>query len=191
MPSDWKLPDERSGVLFRLCVIGYDSLRWGFELNLKGYYIQSFALVRQGWESWLHGAYLHLYPEREVSEWRDFRSRPKPSQMRKAVADRSSADGSINEDFRAALNDLADTYAALAHPTEDAVSATIALKGDELWVLRGGAFDRARFLRTVNLLSLTANLLASLIWILLPEERAYYDEGQAMSAELAKWGVTG
>jgi len=82
MPAEWRVPSEREGLILQLAILGYDSLRWAFELSLKGYYVQSYALIRTAWECWLHAAYLHVYPERDVADWRTFRTRPKPMEMR-------------------------------------------------------------------------------------------------------------
>ena len=72
-----------------LSALGYNSLRWSWELLLKGYYAQAIALSRTSWEAWLHGAYLSLYPEVELKSRRDFDQRPKPSKIRQLVASRA------------------------------------------------------------------------------------------------------
>lgn len=189
MPAEWTVPSVREGLILQLVTMGYDSLRWAFELGLKGYYVQAYALIRTAWESWLHAAYLHLYPERDVEEWKDYRTRPKPVAMRRAVAERGDTTGALNDDFRSAMNDLADTYAAFAHPSETSLRSTLGKRGDELWLRRGGEFDQTRFLMTANLFCLTAYLLATMTWILLPNETGYREEGETLNTDLAAWRV--
>ncbi len=187
MPDEWKVPDIRSGVILQLTVLGYDSLRWAFEMSIKGYYAQSHAMVRTAWESWLHAAYLHVYPEKAVDEWRDFRTRPKPVEMRRAVAARSDRTGATNDALRAAMNDLADTFAGLSHPSNESVRLTLGTKEGALWLLRGGEFDRTRFLQTANVFSLTACLLSTMLLILLPENEEYRVRSESLHNDLASW----
>ena len=78
--------------------------------------------------------------------------------------------GAPNDDFRIAMNQMADTYAAFAHPSDESVRSTLGQRGDELWLRRGGEFDKARFLMTANLFCLTSYLLSTMIGILLPQD---------------------
>ena len=189
MPDKWAVPDAREGLILQLSALGYDSLRWAFEISVKGYYLQAYALIRQGWESWLHAAYLHVYRDRPVDEWRNFRTRPKPTAMRKAVAARSSATGASNDEFAEAMDDIADAYAGFAHPSAESVRLTLGTRGDDLWLRRGGEFDTGHFLRIVNFFCLTAYLLSTMMIILLPEETAtdYRRRVDQLHDDLAAW----
>lgn len=169
MPDEWAVPDVREGLILQLTVLGYDALRWALEISLKGYYLQAYALIRQGWESWLHAAYLHVYRDRPVDEWRNFRTRPKPVAMRKAVAARSSATDASGDGFAEAMDDIADTYAGFVHPSADSVPLTLGRRGEDLWLRRGGEFDAGHFLNTVNFFCLSAYLLSTMMIILLPD----------------------
>lgn len=187
MPDEWIVPDVREGVILQLVVLGYDSLRWAFEISIKGYYVQAYALIRQGWESWLHAAYLSIYPDRPVDEWRNFRTRPRPAEMRKAVAARSSATGVPNDEFAAAMDELADTSAGFSHPSAESVRLTLGKRGDDLWLRRGGEFDAGHFLRTVNFFCLSSYLLSTMILILLPDETEYGQRGAQLHDDLVAW----
>jgi len=187
MPDEWTVPDVREGLILQLVVLGYDSLRWAFEVSVKGYYVQAYVLIRQGWESWLHAAYLSIYPDRPVDEWRNFRTRPRPVEMRKAVAARSSATGVPNDDFVKAMDELADTYAGFSHPSAESVRLTLGNRGDDLWLRRGGEFDAGHFLSTVNLFCLTAYLLSTMMVILLPVETEYARRGDQLHDDLTAW----
>ena len=179
--------EELNRTILLLATLGHDSLRWSFELLLKGYYGQANALARMAWESWLHGAYVLLYPER-LEEWREFETRPRPVEMRKLVAKRVAQGGSVTEkQFRLGLSKLYSGYSEYSHPTDIALGVLIAKRGEELFLRLGGEYDQTLYLQSVEMFCHASEVLFALLYVLLPDEKDYQTQGDALRDELSAW----
>ncbi len=179
--------EELNRTILLLATLGYDSLRWSFELLLKGYYGQSIALARMAWESWLHGAYVLLYPKR-LEEWREFKTRPRPFDMRMLVAKAVAKGGPMTENqIRRGLSNLYSGYSEYSHPTDIALRVLVAKRGEE-WSLRlGGEYDQTLYLQSVEMFCHASEALFALLYVLQPDEKDYQTQGDALRDEFFAW----
>ncbi len=177
--------------VLRLGTLGYNSLRWAFELLLKGYYTQANALSRLAWECWLHGVYLILYPD-QLEEWREFKTRPRPWNMRKLVTEGmerlSREPESIDwQAHRADLDRMYFSYSEYSHPTDIALRVLFEDRNGELWLRLGGAFDDVLILQSTDMFCYATEMLFTLLYVLLPEDADYSDGGTVLREELNAW----
>ncbi len=178
---------ELNRTILLLATLGYNSLRWSFELLLKGYYGQANALARMAWESWLNGAYVILNPER-LEEWREFETRPWPNKMRKLIAKRVAQGGSVAEkEFRLGLSSLYSGYSEYSHPTDIALRILVAKRGEELSLRLGGEYDQILYLQSVEMFCQASQVLMALLYVLLPAEKDYQTQGDALRDEFFAW----
>lgn len=180
--------EERPLTILRLAALGYNSLRWAIELLLKGYYTQANALSRTAWECWLHGAYLNLYAERPLDEWRDFKTRPPPGQMRRLVSDRAAQEGPIDRlGFQDDMDSLYSQYSEYLHPSDRALRVLVTRRDQELWLRLGGDFDGLLLLEATSFFCSAASMLSTLFYFLLPNDAEYHADGGALRETLADW----
>lgn len=183
-PFKW---EELNGTILLLATLGNDSLRWSFELLLKGYYGQANALARMAWESWLNGAYVILYPER-LEGWREFETRPWPKEMRKLVASRVAHGGSIPEkEIRLGMSNLYSGYSEYSHPTDIALRVLVSKRGENLSLRLGGEYDQTLYLQSVEMFCHASEVLIALLYVLLPAEKDYQTQGDELRDELSAW----
>ncbi len=182
-------PSESKTVRLLLATMGYNSLRWAFELMLKGYYTQANALSRMGMECWLNSLYLLLYPER-AEAWKEFRTRPKPEKMRKLIADKM---GELEvEDTDVAEQSMGAMYRALseyAHPNEHALAILMEDQEHSTQLRLGGAYDRQLFIQSVDHFCYSAQALSTLMFGLLPEGEHgdFTSQGDSLNERLIEW----
>ena len=179
--------EELKRTILLLATLGYDSLRWSFELLMKGYYGQANTLARMAWESWLHGAYVLLYPER-LEEWREFETRPRPVKMRELVAKRVARGGSVTKkQVRLGLSKLYSGYSEYSHPTDISLGVLVAKRGEELFLRLGGEYDQTLYLQSVEMFCQASEVLFALLYVLLPDAKDYQTQGDALRDELSAW----
>ena len=186
---EWQEPN---GTILGLATLGHNSLRWAFEALLKGYYTQANALSRLAWECWLHGVYLLFYPD-QLGEWLEFKTRPKPSKMRKLVTqgiEEASAqlkqpiDGAT---LRADLDRMYSFYSEYSHPSDIAVTVLVGKRNNEVWLRLGGEYDGLLLVQSADMFCYATEVLFMLLYVLLPEDSEYQELGTALRKELSAW----
>jgi hypothetical protein len=155
----------------QLLAMGFNALRWSREQLVKGYYSPAVTMARTGFECWLHGAYLNLYPER-LEDWNQYRTRPKPDKMRPLVAQRSSPDD--NAQVNSLLTSMNAFYlgtegarfsglSVLSHPSPEAFRILVKTEQDGEHRLRVGPdYDQALFNLALDAYGTAAALCANL-----------------------------
>lgn len=179
--------EEPKGTILLLTTMGYNSLRWAWELLLKGYYTQANALSRTGWECWLNGTYLLLYPE-ELERWRDFASRPKPKEMRRLVAGRWAelGLGKVDE-FQTSMDRWYSDYSEYVHPSDKALKALVARRNSGWWLYLGGEHDVELLVESTQMLCYAAMIVSILLYSFLPDTAEYRERGHNLRREFAAW----
>lgn len=179
--------EEPRETILLLATMGHNSLRWAWELLLKGYYVQANALSRTGWECWLHGAYLLLYPE-DLDTWRDFETRKRPSEMRRLVAERSGGLESLHSDeFRTGMDQLYSDYSEYVHPSNRALRVLVAEQDGKQRLCLGGEYDALLMVQSTHMFCNAALMLSTLLDVLLPGMAEYTQHGHKLGQELAAW----
>jgi len=183
--------EEPSDHVLRLATMGHNSLRWAFELLLKGYYTQANALSRLAWECWLHGLFLLFYPDR-LEEWRDFKTRPKPWRMRQLIAEGAEREWRQQEpmdreQFRSDLDGMYSMYSVYSHPSDIALKVLIEDRDGELWLRLGGAYDDLLIIQSTDMFCYATQMLCTLIYQLLGEDVDYKEGGSALRNDLNAW----
>ena len=184
-PFSWKEPD---GTILLLTTMGFNSLRWAWELLLKGYYVQANALSRTGYECWLHGAYLLLYPER-LEQWRVFEKRPTPAEMRRLVAERAAqADSEVGaSEFLDGMGRIYFEYSDYAHPSDLSLNVLVDEKDGGKWLRLGCDYDAVLILQSTNMFCTAAALLFTAVDRLLSESPDYHEAGEVLINEMHEW----
>jgi hypothetical protein len=183
-PLAW---EERKGTILLLATMGYNSLRWAWELLLKGYYTQANALSRTGWECWLNAAYLLLYPE-QLESWRDFASRPRPKKMRRLVARRWAELGLGEADeFQTAMDRWYSDYSEYVHPSDGALKALVAQRNSGWWLSLGGEYDADLMVESTQMFCYAAMILSPLLYSFLPDTGEYRERAHELTREVAAW----
>ncbi len=181
--------DERRGNTLLLATLAYNSLRWAFELMLKAYYAQSVALSRTAWEAWLNAAYLQLFPERSIEDWRDVKKRPRPGEMRELVAARSAAIAQVDGvTFQAGLDQLYSRYCEYSHPTGHSLRILISEKGGNPSLALGGEYAEVLVLESTDMLCNAAVLVATLFAYILSDASSYMARREVFEKKWAAWG---
>lgn len=184
-PFSW---EERSGTILSLAALAANSLVCSFELLLKGYYLQANTLSRSAWESWLNGAYLHLYQDRAVSEWSEFPSRPKPWEMRKLVAERATESTDVDsEELRAAMDTMYIDYSGESHPSGESLRSMITKIEGEVSLRLGPNYDDVLVKRSVNFFCIAASMVGTLFDFLPLDDAEYQEAAKRLSEDVAIW----
>ncbi len=184
-PFRW---NDRSGTILKMATLGGNSLRWAFELLLKGYYSQANALSRLAWECWMHGAYLHLYQERPVKDWSEFDTRPAPAEMRKLVAERAAEVSTVDADeLRDGMATLYHGYSGYSHPSEEALRVLVTKREGEFWLRLGPGYDDLLVRESSHFLSTAAVMLSTLFELVGLEDMDYKAKGGELRQAAADW----
>lgn len=168
-----------------LATMGYNCLRWAFELMNKGYYTQANALSRMGMECWVNAVYLLLYPEL-AEAWKEFKTRPRPKEMRKLVADKMAVLGV--EEANVAKESMDKMYEALSeygHPNEHALAVLMEDQEGSTRLRLGGAYDRLLFIQAVDYFCYPAQLLSTLLGG--GEHGEFESQGDSLNDNLIEW----
>jgi len=169
--------------------MAYSSLRWAFELMLKGYYTQANALSRMGMECWVNSLYLLLYPER-AEAWKEFKTRPKPKEMRGLVADKVAELGVEEADVaKQSMGAMYGAFSEYVHPNEHALAVLMEDQEDSRRLRLGGAYDRLLFIQSVDYFCYSAQVVSSLMSGLLPNGKRgdLESQGESLNEKLVEW----
>ena len=159
---------------------------------LKGYYSQANAMSRLAWESWLNGAYLHLYQDRPVNEWSDFTTRPKPWKMRELVAERASQSTTVDsEEFREGMQTIYTGYSGYSHPSEESLRVLITKRDGEAWLRLGPDYDGLLVHESTNFFCTAAAMVWTLFDLLSLDDAEYQDAGTRLRDDIATWRKDG
>ena len=183
---DWS---ERERVKLQLTALGFDSLRWSLEVMLKGYYVQAIALARLAWESWLNTTFLVLNPEFEIESWENFKKRPRPSEMRKKVAEKPPEGSEVyNKELLHGLNKMYKGYSGYSHPSQESLQVLIADDGNGRLTLNlGGAYNEQQFLQSVNYFFNASSMISSNFLFLLEDFESFNADGDELIGEVNEW----
>ena len=185
-PVPW---EEREGTVLLLLALGLNSLRWSFEMLLKGYYFQSVTLSRAAWESWLSASYLRLYEDVPVDEWRNYDQRPKPWLMRELVAKKSAELGGIDaKEYEEGLDRIYKDFSELSHPSNLSTAILTTMKEGGDWYLRVGPdYDGDLVLLSTDFFGSSAGSLASMFYSMTPGDSEYLSAGHSLGENFSEW----
>lgn len=188
LPSPFDGSDKRRLLIVQLVTLGYNSLRQAQHCLLHGYYTQSVGLSRSAFEAWLNGAYLRPYKDVDLDQWLKYETRPRPADMRKAVASRSQ-NSEAEQRFLDNLDSLYHRYSDFSHPSDEAVKVLLTVPDEKRVTLGvGGTYNRPLLLTAVNLFLTPGHLLSTILsYVLADISQEYFDRGKAVADRTNEW----
>jgi hypothetical protein len=188
LPSPFDGSDKRRLLIVQLATLGYNSLRQAQHCLLHGYYAQSIGLSRSAFDAWLHAAYLRLYKDIDLDQWLKNETRPRPADMRKAVAARSQNPEAEQRFLESTVN-LYHSHSDFSHPSDEAVKILLTVADEERVTLGlGGTYNRPLLLTAVNLFVTPGHFLSTILsYVLTDISQEYSERGKAVADRANEW----